>query len=810
MIFVDDGPDIPDEILDAQQRGDLLILAGAGVSVNAGLPNFGDLVREIYSRLGEALPNQIESVAGVAERTAFADGESSKAQWDRLLHLLEKRRVYDGRTEMPSSNEVRQATAEIISSEPTNLSAHSNILEISKNPQGVPFVVTTNFDLYFEKAWENSYDSNPAVFSGPGSPAIGSPEFRGIIHLHGHVAGDGIKETSLVLTSADFGEAYMRSGWASRFMYDAMRRYVILLIGYSANDPPMRYMLEAVEAGRLRFNDLKTPFAIDSSSKADEGDIRENWRAKGVRPILFDKTNRGYEPLYDTFDQWSKFSKDPANWAKSRVTKDVVCSFSKCTPNLKNRVRDLVKRQLGVTHFADIAEDFDWIECLRKDDKHGSIEVQDCVDWLAKKYSSPHAPDWVLSLDNETQRKIAGPILRRVVKSDLPRSSGLRKFWTIFGRAYNTNAVYRRSHISFMDIRKDLSTVPSTDAIDAIIDVLKPVLEVSKPHLRDLFGEKDPDSDALVHDFCYTRYKCADWHNYTDILKACPKDPDFQWQLLSALDRTLTEVSQESFEIDEIRWSGQGVQLVHPLEEGERYTADQDPHEKMGWKGRLSDENDTGFVPIVRCMSALWRTLASNSQCRAHLIAKSWLKSEIKLFNRLGFFAAFIDDAGPVDEAIEILSNIDAQGFWYDHLEPEMAQFRCKKWNDFSPKLRYKIEKIIRAGPVPSWYGLENDGDHQDFIDYRRFQELGRISTSGGKLTIQSQKLLGTLTKRLGRTSSRVAMVEGLVHQFWSGSGYTGDPTVTEGLSEAQLLPVVDSLSQNFGANRSLENNLSE
>src|SRR3546814_19085643 len=84
-------------------------------------------------------------------------------------------------------------------------------------------------------------------------PAVGSPEFVGALHLHGRVADRmlNLSQTDLVLTAPNFGEAYMRNGWASRTVYDLMRRYTLVLVGYSADDPPMRYMLEATEEGRL-------------------------------------------------------------------------------------------------------------------------------------------------------------------------------------------------------------------------------------------------------------------------------------------------------------------------------------------------------------------------------------------------------------------------------------------------------------------------------------------------------------------------------------------------------------------------------
>ena len=62
-------------------------------------------------------------------------------------------------------------------------------------------------------------------FAGQAQPAPGSQSFSGIIHIHGRLADAaiGLESAPLVLTSADYGDAYMRSGWASRFLFDLAR-----------------------------------------------------------------------------------------------------------------------------------------------------------------------------------------------------------------------------------------------------------------------------------------------------------------------------------------------------------------------------------------------------------------------------------------------------------------------------------------------------------------------------------------------------------------------------------------------------------
>ena len=51
--------------------------------------------------------------------------------------------------------------------------------------------------------------------------------------------------SDLVLTDQDFGEFYLRRRVVPDFIYDAARLYHLVLVGYSASDAPMRYLLNA-------------------------------------------------------------------------------------------------------------------------------------------------------------------------------------------------------------------------------------------------------------------------------------------------------------------------------------------------------------------------------------------------------------------------------------------------------------------------------------------------------------------------------------------------------------------------------------
>jgi NAD-dependent SIR2 family protein deacetylase len=76
--FVENGADIPDELIRAVTNGSATFLCGAGVSFRADLPSFRELTERVYDRLGESPDGE------PAERNAIESKE-----YDRALRSLD-------------------------------------------------------------------------------------------------------------------------------------------------------------------------------------------------------------------------------------------------------------------------------------------------------------------------------------------------------------------------------------------------------------------------------------------------------------------------------------------------------------------------------------------------------------------------------------------------------------------------------------------------------------------------------------------------------------------------------------------------
>ena len=141
---------------------------------------------------------------------------------------------------------LRRTVIEQLSEPPKGeLGLHKALIDLSRNEQGVR-LITTNFDNRFVEAGleEELVDAAPKL------PVPKPHNWSSLVHLHGRIDPnqDG---SNLVLTSADFGRAYLTEQWAARFITELFREFTVVFIGYSISDPVMSYMVDAIAAERV-------------------------------------------------------------------------------------------------------------------------------------------------------------------------------------------------------------------------------------------------------------------------------------------------------------------------------------------------------------------------------------------------------------------------------------------------------------------------------------------------------------------------------------------------------------------------------
>jgi hypothetical protein len=285
--FVKDGPVVPDELVQDLEDDRVVLFCGAGISMGAGLPSYQGLVRDCYMALGEPVPSY----------------RSKTWDWpDRMLGILESK--FD-------ASAVRQAVSERLTQPPKDLRLHQAILQLARLRKSAGTrLITTNFDTYFEEAQKG--EPNEAPFhSGPVLPIPRNDHvvsWKSVVYLHGRLT-EGSNH-HLVLTSADFGRAYLTDAWAARFVARLFSDFTILFVGYSLNDPVLRYMTDAfaAEAAASRSPQLRNQPYIFVARPSKEPDPAP-YRQRNLEPIFYKKT-KDHRHLRDTIIAWARARQD--------------------------------------------------------------------------------------------------------------------------------------------------------------------------------------------------------------------------------------------------------------------------------------------------------------------------------------------------------------------------------------------------------------------------------------------------------------------------------------------------------------------
>jgi hypothetical protein len=222
---------------------------------------------------------------------------------DRVFGLLQQ--------EYPRAH-VDRAVAELLRPRRhAPLEPHRTLLRLSSNELGRPQIVTTNFDLLFERA-----AGTLPVHVGPSLPDIATLRaLDGLVYLHGRLTTSAAPPGHhLVLGSADFGRAYLSDGWATRFIRELTATYTIVLVGYSASDPPVRYLLEGLHAGN------PTPIAkLYAFDHGGDTEVALRWRGLGVRPLPYNKLDSAHAGLWSTLHAWATRATDLSAWNRSAI-----------------------------------------------------------------------------------------------------------------------------------------------------------------------------------------------------------------------------------------------------------------------------------------------------------------------------------------------------------------------------------------------------------------------------------------------------------------------------------------------------------
>ena len=432
MQYFEDAPNLPGELLEAHEENKLVFICGAGISKNSGLELFEGLTNQVIEDLGGTLEPEEEMLM-------------KANSYDKVFSLLE-------RDERFGFEQVRESVKKNLAtpSKP-NLEVHKSILKLSKNRENELKLITTNFDVLFEEA-----DDTIKSYKAPLLPIPKPDRWSGLVHLHGCIEDD-LK--NLVLSSSDFGIAYLTERWASRFVSELFRHYTVLFIGYSVDDPVMKYLIDAIAAERKRDSRIGSAYAFVASNDNEVNKIESQWKTKNIVPIIYKAKEGDHSLLNKTLWAWAK------SWTGGLESKhNIVSKIGKNKPKSipQNEIEKLIwaissdKSGSTARTFAKLGKKAP-IEWLTIFDKESLLSIQDeesglkselvdrsfydhstttlstvqreLMDWITFHLDEMILVEWVID-----KGFILHPALRSRIQYELYRvelSKGFNKFWKV-------------------------------------------------------------------------------------------------------------------------------------------------------------------------------------------------------------------------------------------------------------------------------------------------------------------------------------------------------------------------------------------
>lgn len=759
MKFVDQGPDIPQELIDAQLNGQVLFFCGAGISVPAGLDGFHDLTEKIANKLHATDHSEVQSML-------------TEGAYDRIFTWL--RREY-----LPEDVDYQILNALKVPRSPY-LDNHKNLLALSANPSGQPFVVTTNFDRLFEKA-----KPKLPFHAAPHLPDLATdPDISGVVYLHGRwerPSRTKPKKHNLIISSQDFGRAYLAHGWAARFMSEIIRSRNIVLIGYSGEDTLVRYLLEG-----LQTENSSAHQAVYAFDRGMVGEVIGKWSGLGVRGLACPS----YDVLWETISKWAGAVTAPNLWdqqihglcqklpqnlsafergqvasfvaTRSGAEKfrqfnpvpkaDWMCVFDRGirladpqTVTLKSGQeidldrldyygidRDPTRQELdsyGNADITHIGEDFagrlqserppalaervanlNYAELWRTRSR-----VTALCDWFAKVVHEPAAIWWLIK-----QKTIHPIILKelddRVIRGSIGSTEKQRIFWLLFVRFHKNRVITH--DLEWFNFERKVRNGWTDQAVKEFEELSKPSLQIKSYSNQYLPPSEMDEVDELLPSFevVFPHLEHADIE--------VPEE-----RLLEATNVLSTSL-REAVELTEL--------MDYPPSWFHNFK----------FPAFIRDQEVGGFGPYIDSFgktilatATLLRKLANYNSRHFSIALDTWSSPDPYVFDRLRLFAGRLENGTTSAKLAEHLVSLSPQVFWDTFVERELMETIVSRLSEFSNEERWSIES--RIWKFRNKYDWETDEEYWERKTYTVGRRLSLLDdTEIGLTEFGSERLL--------------------------------------------------------------------
>ena len=748
MQLLPEGPNIPEALLNAHADGTVVFFCGAGVSLDAGYPLFGGLVEKLERR---------NPIASTPELQTAIDRED----YDFALSIIQRKLG-------KNAIKLRRDTADILSRRPTTLKNHTSILRLSRLRDDTCRLITTNFDRLFVRAAKKLAPIN--VDSAPKLPVPKADRWDSILHLHGLLPAkpNDLELGNLVLTSADFGEAYVTDSYCSRFVVELLRNFTVVFIGYSLNDRIMRYLLDAISYSEKFFDEtensghFKKPYAFVEHNENDKEEVVRRWDLKEVTPIPYFvegklRYNRGsHHRLYKTLDAWADLASGGQNaritLALNEASKPFQSEDTFGQERLLWALRDengKAAEALAKVETRDQTASIDWLPFFAKhgllDQVYSPAELQELSAQRERDAEKALEPRYLGSVTNgngiSRLKPVSANLLRWmqwhldtvelvdwVLKNGaVPHPEFSREYGRTQGGATRvllsddqkrlwdilTSDVYAQSHLPashWFDLRESLDFQNPFYALEFLTHVA-PKLAIRPSIYREFEGH----GDTFFGQFEFE-------------LKLHSQEMDYQiGQIIStpALQKGLEGLCEPLSQV--VKSGLDWLALVGKVSDTQDLSGCSIPS--------ISPDEQNEFVREFGQLVFLLRTafdkrLASDSK-GANEIAEYWAQQSYPLFKRLFLYAANRCGSTLDRSALNLLLEDGAQWLWALDTTREVNVYLRERVRHWNPSQVSSLCSAILEGPVRERDHNLSNRDWRELRDHIITQYLSKLEQGG-------------------------------------------------------------------------------
>ena len=677
------------------------------------MPDFRRLVCRVYKKLN-------------LERTPAEHNAFQNERFEEVLGSL-SRRLADPEAVIATVSEILAVP------EHPCLDRHRVILRLSRGLDNRICVVTTNFDTLLERAAMEAVPNGKAgeiSFAGQALPAPGSCSFSGIVHIHGRLADEepGLEQSQLVLTSADYGDAYMRSGWASRFLFDLARCKAIALVGYSAKDAPVRYFLNVLEADRARFPDLEPVYAFaEYESKPEEA--MASWSTLAVTPLPYckadpDTEEHDHAPLWRDLAALGNFIECPKRSFRERACAILKHSAKEASAEFRSELRWLFGGHRNLRSVAlNSITDSRWFEFFQGEKLWSPDDLAGIVaDWVAMDFRNPQRFECAREWHKRLGRPFAEELQQR-----FRYAQGLDEVWTLVWRLFFLVEPVRRKDFETgatcyeMQKRLESGLVLDSDLRKAVT-MLAPRLTLSRS-FRAFLDEDSREPTRRLGELlgALMVVPCAD-HDAGKLVDRLQGMPDRSVRILELATSELQSTLALETELE----------LVGKED-------DLNDSDVLSIESHAQNQHHEGVNFLIRVLVNCLPQAAASDRDYTRRLAVDWKRLPGRIGLRLCLHAMRNAELFDADEAMSALLSISDVDFWL--LRRELALVLKDRAGSTSPKLLSRVEERVRGSGAACYARYSTEQDEPDWRAHARdavvwlrlkmLQDAGTLSEAG-------------------------------------------------------------------------------